>query len=74
MSAIFFLIGFSLVVAVGFLIAFFWAVGSGQYEDAYTPSVRMLWDDQPPRSAQAPEANPSSSGPNTNASSQGDPH
>ncbi|GAB4409801.1 MAG: hypothetical protein OHK0039_13690 [Bacteroidia bacterium] len=45
MSAIFILIGLSLIVAVGFLLAFFWAVGNGQYEDAYTPSVRMLWDD-----------------------------
>ena len=47
MSAIYVLIGFSLLVAVGFLAAFFWAVKSGQYEDDYTPSVRMLFDDTP---------------------------
>lgn len=47
MSAIFVLIGVSLVVAVGFLIAFLWAVRKGQYEDDYTPSVRMLFDDKP---------------------------
>ena len=35
----------SLIVAVGFLIAFIWAVKSGQYDDDYTPSVRMLFDD-----------------------------
>jgi len=46
MSAIFVLIGVSLVVAVGFLCAFLWAVKSGQYEDEYTPSVRMLFEDQ----------------------------
>ncbi|MDG2449280.1 MAG: cbb3-type cytochrome oxidase assembly protein CcoS, partial [Saprospiraceae bacterium] len=24
---------------------FFWAVGSGQYDDDYTPSIRILFDD-----------------------------
>jgi cbb3-type cytochrome oxidase maturation protein len=47
MSAIFILIAFSIVVAGGFLAAFLWAVRSGQYDDDYTPSVRMLLDDQP---------------------------
>jgi cbb3-type cytochrome oxidase maturation protein len=37
----------SLVVALGFLGAFIWSVKSGQYDDDYTPSVRMLFDDQP---------------------------
>ena len=37
----------SLVVAIGFLCAFIWSVKSGQYDDDYTPSVRMLFDDQP---------------------------
>ncbi len=45
MSAIFLLIGVSLVVALGFLIAFLWAVNTGQYEDEYTPSVRMLFEE-----------------------------
>lgn len=45
MSAIFILIALSLVVALIFLGAFFWAVRNGQYEDEYTPSVRMLFDD-----------------------------
>jgi cbb3-type cytochrome oxidase maturation protein len=40
------LIGFSLLVAVGFLIAFLWSVKNGQYSDTYTPSVRMLFDDE----------------------------
>lgn len=48
MSAMFILIGASLLVAVGFLFAFFWAAGSGQYEDGYTPSVRVLFDDEKP--------------------------
>ena len=46
MSVIFLLIIASLTVAIGFLIAFLWAVRSGQYEDDYTPSVRMLFDDE----------------------------
>lgn len=46
MSAIFILISASLLVAIGFLIAFIWSVKNGQYEDDYTPSVRMLFDDE----------------------------
>lgn len=46
MSAIFILIGASLVVASGFLIAFIRAVRNGQFEDVYTPSVRILFDDE----------------------------
>jgi cbb3-type cytochrome oxidase maturation protein len=45
MHIMFLLMGFSLFVATGFLIAFLWAVRSGQYDDNYTPSVRMLFDD-----------------------------
>ncbi len=43
------LIGFSLTVAIGFLIAFLWAVKSGQYDDRYTPSLRILFDDNKPQ-------------------------
>ncbi|MBI1226080.1 MAG: cbb3-type cytochrome oxidase assembly protein CcoS [Bacteroidetes bacterium] len=45
MKIIFLLIAVSLVLALGFLISFFWAVRDGQYEDEYTPSVRILFDD-----------------------------
>ncbi len=34
------------MVAIGFFIAFVRAVKSGQYDDSYTPSVRMLFDDE----------------------------
>jgi cbb3-type cytochrome oxidase maturation protein len=44
MSVIVILVFFSVLVAGGFLIAFLWAVRSGQYEDKYTPSVRILFD------------------------------
>lgn len=46
MSVIYILITVSIVVAVVFLIAFIKAVKSGQYDDDYTPSVRMLFDDE----------------------------
>ena len=45
MSVIVILLGFSLLVAGGFLIAYLWAVKSGQYDDNYTPSVRILFED-----------------------------
>lgn len=45
MKAIFLLIILSLMVAAGFLAAFIWAVRTGQYDDDYTPSIRMLFED-----------------------------
>lgn len=41
------LISISVLIAVGFLSAFIWAVKSGQFDDTYTPSVRMLFDKKP---------------------------
>lgn len=46
MSVIVILIITSIVVAVVFLAAFLWSVKSGQYDDTYSPSVRMLFDDK----------------------------
>jgi len=45
MVVIVILIGCSFIIAVGFLAAFLWSVKSGQYDDKYTPSVRILFDD-----------------------------
>ena len=45
MEVIVVLIGASLIVAIGFLLAFLWAVKSGQYDDKYTPSIRILFED-----------------------------
>lgn len=44
MSALFLLIIASFIVAAGFLAAFIWAVKNGQFDDDYTPSVRILFD------------------------------
>ncbi len=46
MSAIFFLIGCSVFIALIFLAAFFWANKTGQHDDTYTPSIRMLFEDE----------------------------
>lgn len=46
MSVIYLLISISIIVAVAFLYAFLRAVKTGQYDDDYTPSVRMLFDDE----------------------------
>ena len=51
------LIGASLLVAVGFLLAFWWAVRSGQYEDTYTPAVRVLFDDPPVKKKNSNDSN-----------------
>ena len=49
MSVIIILIIISVVVAGGFLTAFFWAVKSGQYDDTFSPSVRILFDEKKPK-------------------------
>ena len=46
MSVIYILISISIVVAAVFLYVFIKAVKSGQFDDDYTPSVRMLFDDE----------------------------
>lgn len=46
MSVIYLLISISIIVAIGFFIAFIRAVKTGQYDDDYTPSVRILFDDE----------------------------
>jgi cbb3-type cytochrome oxidase maturation protein len=46
MSVIYLLISISIIVACAFLYAFLRAVKTGQYDDDYTPSVRILFDDE----------------------------
>ncbi len=46
MGVIYILIAVSIFVAVSFFIAFVYAVKTGQFEDSYTPSVRMLFEDE----------------------------
>ncbi|SHJ35275.1 cytochrome oxidase maturation protein, cbb3-type [Arenibacter nanhaiticus] len=46
MSAIYLLLTLSIIVAIVFFAAFLLSVKNGQYDDAYTPSVRMLFEDE----------------------------
>lgn len=46
MSVIYILLSISIVVALIFFAAFILAVKKGQYDDNYTPSVRMLFEDE----------------------------
>jgi len=47
MSIIYFLIGCSVVIALIFLSAFFWAMRNGQNDDMQTPAMRILFEDKP---------------------------
>jgi cbb3-type cytochrome oxidase maturation protein len=47
MEIIVLMIVISLTMAVVFLLVFFWNMKSGQYDDTYTPSVRMLFEGKP---------------------------
>lgn len=49
MKIIFLLIIVSLIVALGFLGAFLWAVRNGQYDDDVSPAIRILFDDDKPQ-------------------------
>ena len=42
MSVIVILLIVSLAIAGSFLVAFFWSVNDGQYEDDYSPAQRIL--------------------------------
>ncbi len=46
MGVIYVLLTISIIVAVVFFISFIISVKNGQYDDVYTPSVRMLFDDE----------------------------
>ena len=52
MTVMYLLSAFSLLIATGFVLAFVWAIRSGQYDDKYTPSIRVLFDDDKHASAQ----------------------
>lgn len=60
MSVLYVLIIISILMAAAFLGAFIWSVRSGQYDDDYTPSVRVLFEpelDQKAAAAVQPSKN-----------------
>jgi cbb3-type cytochrome oxidase maturation protein len=46
MGIIYMLLSISVLVAIIFFIAFVVSVRKGQYDDTFTPSVRMLFEDE----------------------------
>ncbi|MCF8368787.1 MAG: cbb3-type cytochrome oxidase assembly protein CcoS [Bacteroidales bacterium] len=60
MTVIYFLIAVGILVAGGFLAAFIWSVKSGQYDDDYTPSVRILFENHKSENAEINLSNPES--------------
>ncbi|MCO5724959.1 cbb3-type cytochrome oxidase assembly protein CcoS [Robiginitalea marina] len=46
MSVIYLLLAISILIALVFFAAFVFSVRKGQYDDSYTPSVRMLFEDE----------------------------
>jgi cbb3-type cytochrome oxidase maturation protein len=53
MSVVFLLMGASAVVALTFLVLFIRSVKEGQFDDTWSPSRRMLVDDDDPGSEAA---------------------
>ena len=63
MSVIYGLIPGMILLGLVSVLVFFWAVKNGQYDDSYTPSVRMLFEDElvkakPTTSTIEPQENP----------------
>lgn len=46
MNIIYMLLAISVFVAIFFFVVFLYTVRSGQYDDTYTPSIRMLFEDE----------------------------
>jgi len=46
MEVIYILLSVSILIAIGFLVAFVWSVKKGQYEDVVSPSIRILFEDE----------------------------
>lgn len=49
MNILYFLIGCSILMALIFLLAFFWAMKDGQNDDMQTPAMRILFEDDKPK-------------------------
>ena len=57
MGVIYILLTVSVIIGVAFFIVFLMAVKSGQYDDSYTPSVRMLFEDELVKEQTKPSTN-----------------
>lgn len=61
MDVIYGLIPGMILLGVVMLIVLFWAARSGQFEDLDGEAFRILMDDERPKQASAPEAQPEAS-------------
>lgn len=61
MTIIYMLLALSLFVAIIFFTLFVYSVKNGQYDDTYTPSVRMLFDDELVKEDKKPKSETSKS-------------
>ena len=46
MEIMYLMIGLSLFMAIGFVIAFVWSIKTGQQDDLITPAMRILLNDE----------------------------
>ncbi len=58
MDALMLLIPLSLILGLGALALFLWALRSGQFEDLDGAARRILFDDDPPRGMPSPPPSP----------------
>lgn len=56
MSVIIILLIVSISVAALFLGAYIWSVKDGQYDDEYSPPLRILFDDKPGNPSSTPNS------------------
>lgn len=62
METIFVLLPLALLIAAIAVGFFIWAARTGQFDDLETPAVRILFDDEEPRTPAAPEGPPAAPG------------
>ena len=58
MSVVYIALPIALLLALAGVIAFIWAVRSGQLDDLETPSLRILGDDDSPPPPDPPDQRP----------------
>lgn len=56
MNIIYMLLAISVFVALIFFALFIYSVKKGQYDDTYTPSVRMLFEDELVKEVASPKS------------------
>jgi cbb3-type cytochrome oxidase maturation protein len=58
MAVIYLLLPLALIVSLAAVVAFIWAARSGQFDDVATPQLRVLFDDDAPKSSESDAEGP----------------